>query len=390
MRIKYLLAVLLIMLSFSAKSQNDNVGNADNYDTTQYSRYLVPDYEILAKVINDPTSNYYYPTLLKRFSEADTSLSLEEIHCLYYGYVLQDDYNPYVSSTEEDEARKILNQEEVSVKDAEKAIKLLDKAVEKTPMHMRLYMYRYFAKTVVYGEGSKESEADAYRYVALVSVISASGDGYGYETALHVCIVSHSYSVMSYYGLDPTSQSLQMDNGRSFDVFTLEENEMGREQLYVDVTPCLSYLSKRFAIDDDEESVSDKPVEEYDISLGRKVTVKMDKKSKGKYLFRVLSDVPFKDTVDYKDTERLFEEKGEKNTIVFYFVNGKMGDNPAVLLIMKSYCKKALSYDTFIRMTGNATFNPTSNDGIFPSARGVEIWRDPIAAIRLSGFRPMK
>ena len=388
MKLRLLLALFLIFAPFCAQSQQEDDAIADS--NSQYSEFLVPNFEWLGRTINDPSSPFYYPSLLKRFSEADTSLTIEEIHSLYYGYVLQKDYNPYIHLEEEDQARDILNQDKVTKKDAEKAVKLLDKAVEKAPMHLRLYMYRHYARTLVYGEDSKLVNDDAFRYVALISAIAASGDGSDYESAFHVAIVSHSYNFMNYYGFKPTGQSLQSNEGQQFDVFPLEENEYDYDELYVNVTPCLAYLSTMFSSSDDE--VMDYgPIEQFDIRVGRKLTIKLDKKRKGEYKFHVVSLEEYNDSVDWNDTENLFADDGEKNTIVFYCVKGTtFAGQSSVLLIMKSYCKEMLAYDTFFRLEGSAEFQSTSNNGIFPGARGTEIWNDPINAIRISHLRTAK
>ena len=377
------------MAPFVAQSQQDADYNIDS--AAQYSEFLAPNYEWLERTITDPMSPFYYPKLLKRFAEADTSLTIEEIHCLYYGYVLQKDYDPYIRLDEEDQARDILNQDKVTKKDAEKALKLLNKAVEKAPMHLRLYMYRHYANKLVYGEDSKQVVDDAFRYVALISAIAASGDGSDYGTAFHVAVVAHSYNFMNYFGFAPTSQSLQSNEGQQFDVFPLEENEYDLEELYVNVTPCLNYLSKKFASSDDDELLDSGPIDQFDIRVGRKLTVKLDKKRKGEYKFRVIALEEYNDTVELTDTEKLFAEDGEPNTIVFYCVNGKWtSDRPCILLVMKSYCKEMLAYDTYMRLEGSAEFQSTSNNGIFPGVRGTEIWNDPINAIRISKLRVMK
>jgi hypothetical protein len=380
---------MLLLAPFVAQSQQDADYNIDS--AAQYSQFLVPNYEWIGKAINDKSSEYYYPTLLKRFAEADTSLTIEDIHCLYYGYVLQKDYNPYIRLEEEDQARDILNQDKVTKKDAEKALKLLDKAVEKAPMHLRLYMYRHYANSLVYGEESKQVHDDAFRYVALISAIAASGDGSDFETAFHVAVVAHSYNFMNYFGFEPTSQSLQSNEGQQFDVFPLEENEYDLEELYVNVTPCLAYLSKQFKSSENDEVVDFGPIDQFDIRVGRKLTIKLDKKRRGEYKFRVIKLEEYNDTVELNDTEKLFAEDGEPNTIVFYCVNGRWNDNRSiVLLVMKSYCKEMLAYDTFIRLEGSAEFQSTSNNGIFPGVLGTEIWNDPINAIRISHLRLMK
>lgn len=388
MKNRVLIAVLLFVLPFVASAQDEK-----DVDTNiQISSYIVPDYEQLGKIINDPSSDFYYPSLLKRFSEADTTLTIEEIHCLYFGYVLQKDYDPYIRLEEEDNARDILNQDKVTKKDAEKALKLLNKAVEKAPMHLRLYMYRYYANRLVYGDDSKAASDDAFRYVALISAISASGNGTDFDNAFHVAVVAHSYNFMNYYGLKPTGQSLQSNAGQQFDVFPLKENEYDMDELYVNVTPCLGYLSKMFSSSDDE-ILDSGPIDQFDIRIGRKLTIKLDKKRKGEFKFRVVGYETVDDSissVQWNDTKNLFAETGEKNTIVFYCVKSSFGNKPAVLLIMKSYCKDMLAYDTFIRLEGSAEFQTTSNNGIFPGAQGTEIWNDPVNAIRISHLRLMK
>lgn len=377
------------MAPFMVQSQQDDDAGADTMP--QYSEFLVPNYEWLKQTIDNPSSRFYYPSLLKRFADADTTLTIEDVHCLYYGYVLQKDYDPYIRLDEEDQARNILNQDKVTKKDAQKALKLLDRAVEKAPMHLRLYMYRHYANKLVYGEDSKQMADDAFRYVALISAIAASGDGTDYETAFHVAVVAHSYNFMNYFDFHSTGQSLQHHDGQQFDVFPLEENEYEMDELYVNVTPCLAYLSKMFKSSEKDEVVDFGPIDQFDIRVGRKLTVKLDRKRKGEYKFRVIKLEEYNDTVELTDTEKLFAEDGEPNTIVFYCINGKWTDaRPNVLLVMKSYCKERLAYDTYIRLEGSAEFQSTSNDGIFPGVRGVEIWNDPVNAIRISRLRVMK
>ena len=387
-RLSFLFAALVLLLPFAAHGQQDSVAVSDTL--SEYAEFLVPDYEQLGQVIADPTSHYYYPSLLKRFAEADTSLTIEEIHCLYYGYVLQKDYDPYIRIDEEEQARDILNQEKVTKKDAQKALNLLDRAVEKAPMHLRLYMYRHYANKLVYGEDSKQVVDDAFRYVALISAIAASGDGSDFETAFHVAIVAHSYNFMNYFGFKPTNQSLQFNDGQQFDVFSLEENEYDLDDLYVNVTPCLNYLSKMFTSNDDDVLTKD-PLSQFDLRVGRKLTIKLDKKRKGEYKFRIVKYEEYNDTVEVGgDNDKLFPSEGEKNTIVFYCVNGKMGSKDCILLVMKSYCKEALQYDTFMRLEGSAEFQTTSNNGIFPNVMGIEIWKDPINRIRIANLRTSK
>lgn len=354
--------------------------------------YIVPDYNYLGRVTTDKNSPFYYPRLVKRFAEADTSLTLEEVHCLYYGWVLQKDYDPYIALKEEDEALKILKQEDVSVKDARRALKLLDAAVEKAPTHLRLYMYRHYANTLVYGEDSKQVQDDAFRYIALISAIIASGHGDDFESAFHVAVVAHSYAVMNYFGFEPISQSLQYHEGMSYDVFELQENEYEVEKLYFNVNQCLEYLSRSFSILEEPSLVQQEPVTELDIPIGHKVVLKLGKKKRGVYRFTVVEDIPFNDTIDMTaDTENLFPDTGDKNTIILYCAPAHWPSGKScVVLLMKSFYSEMLQYDTYIRNADSLKFVTTSNNGIYPQVRGMEIWNDPVSAVRVARIRPWK
>ena len=75
MKHRFLLALFLFFAPLCAQSQHGDDSIDDSI--SQNPEFLVPDYEWLGRTINDPSSPFFYPTLLKRFAEADTSLSIE-------------------------------------------------------------------------------------------------------------------------------------------------------------------------------------------------------------------------------------------------------------------------------------------------------------------------
>ena len=145
-----------------------------------------------------------------------------------------------------------------------------------------------------------------------------------------------------------------------------------------------------FTRDEDDDAVSEGAVDQFDIRVGRKLTIKLDKKRKGEYKFHVVKYESCIDSIGLAGTDSLFVEEGEPNTIVFYCVKSSLASRPSVLLVMKSYCKKMLSYDTFIRLDGSPEFQSTSNSGLLPGVRGVEIWNDPVNSIRIAHIKPAK
>ncbi len=388
MKIRFFIFITLVSTSLCAFAQSDNNSHY-RIDTTERG-FMPPDYERLSKLVNDPQGPYYYPDLVRRFAQADTTLTLEQMHCLYYGYVFQKDYDPYIQMDEVEEALKIMDREKVSKKNFKKALKLLDDAIKKAPTHLRLYMYRHYANSQLYGEHSKAANDDVFRYAALISAIEASGDGASYESAFHVAIVRHSYDLMSYYGFRNTSQMLQFHDGQSFDVFPLEENEYELEELYVNIDRCFSHLQKMLFKNNGSDEAAD-TLDKTDISVGQKVTIKLIPAGEGKYAFKIIDRQPCEDVVNYSETEKLFPENGEENTIILYCVRGVWSSGKScILLTMKSFCSSVLHYDSYIQNEGGHKFSPTSNGGMFPKAVGNEIWNDPVIAVRISNIRKMR
>lgn len=386
MKLRVFLLLLLLPLFGWAQLEND----ADTSYVESEAGLLVPDYNYLKTVINDNASPFYYPKLLKRFAAADTSLTIEELHCLYYGYALQPNYNAYLHPDEMEKALELLNKDDVSKREAKKALKLLNKAIDESPTHVPLYAYRHYANVLLYGQTSKQAADDAFRYMALLTVMSASGTGSDYDNAFHVVVVNHSYLLMGYYGFNPLQQSLSANDGHSYDIFTLDENEYGIETMYFDVTTCLNSLSKLFGNDDEPSDVEQSDVEQYDIGLGTKVTIRLGEQKKGVYRFSVEQIDIISDTLELDDAEKLVPQEGDPNTIVFYCVHGRWSSGKtAVLLIVKNYTDVNLSYDTFM-MLGDGQFRPTSNNGLFSKVLGTEIWNDPIHIIRIANLRAMK
>ena len=54
-----------------------------------------PDLEAIKAATYDRSSPYYYPRLMKEFQRNDTLMKLDKFRHLYFGYMFQEDYNPY-------------------------------------------------------------------------------------------------------------------------------------------------------------------------------------------------------------------------------------------------------------------------------------------------------
>lgn len=136
------------------------------------------------------------------------------------------------------------------------------------------------------------------------------------------------------------------------------------------------------------------PANGFAFSLGTKFTIKLIPTDPDHYDYSVLTFETFHEIIDTNEKEKLFEEKGEDNTVVCYFCVGTHGEteeeknnNMRVLLIMKSFSKETLSYTSDIQTEEEGEYEGTSNVGIFPGAIMMEIWPYMIYSIGLRDFR---
>jgi len=136
------------------------------------------------------------------------------------------------------------------------------------------------------------------------------------------------------------------------------------------------------------------PANGFAFPLGSKFVIKLIPTDSVNFDYSVLSFEPFKEIVDTRKKDDLFEQKGEDNTIVFYFCLGTSGKteqekekNMKVLLIMKNYSKEILNYTSEIQRKEDGEYEETSNVGTFPNVIGTEIWSYMIYSIGLREFR---
>jgi len=145
------------------------------------------------------------------------------------------------------------------------------------------------------------------------------------------------------------------------------------------------------------QELPSEPANGFAFPIGSKFVIKLVPTDSVNYDYSVLSFEPFKEVVDTWKHDELFEEKGEENTIVFYFCFGTHGKtdqekekNKQVLLLMKNYSKVALNYTSEIQRQEDGEFEKTSNVGTLPNVKGMEMWPYMIYTIGLREFRKYK
>ena len=200
-----------------------------------------PDYEQIKLNIENKQSNFYYSKILNRFQAGDSTMTLEEKRHLYYGYVFHKNYSPYADSREDKQVKAVLDKEKPTKKEWKKLVSLLNASLKAKPFSIKHLYYQGIAYDALNNLSEADKNIKKIRYI--VDALNSTGDGLSKETAIHVITISNEYDYMFLNNLSMQSQALA-DGG--YDVFNLQPNKDGLEEIWFDVNQPLNYLGKLF------------------------------------------------------------------------------------------------------------------------------------------------
>ncbi len=180
--------------------------------TRQSSRAALgaPDLELIAERTTDPTSEFYYPTLLRSFQANDTTMTPEQFQYLYYGTLFQEDYDPYRESPNPQllqELIPIYAKERRTRADRAKMADYATAVLASNPVDLRQLTNRIY----VYEKNGKYDLAKIWQFKLnhLLLVIAASGTGLTPETAWIVVYPQHEYDFLNLSGRTASSQRFE-------------------------------------------------------------------------------------------------------------------------------------------------------------------------------------
>lgn len=203
--------------------------------------FVKPDYEQIKQNIENPQSDFYYSKLWDKFQQGDSTMTLEEKRYLYYGYVFNKNYSPYLSIPNAEQVNNILNKEEPTINEWEELVSLLNASLKIQPFSCRYLYYQ----SVAYNALNKHVDADRNmkKIEYIIDALTSTGDGLSKETAIHVIAVSNEYDYLFMNNFSMNRQALI--NG-GYDVLYLNPNEAGLEEIWFDVNQSLNSLNRSF------------------------------------------------------------------------------------------------------------------------------------------------
>ncbi|MBP4141898.1 hypothetical protein J3S90_08790 [Flavobacterium sp. P4023] len=158
---------------------------------------------------------------------------------------------------------------------------------------------------------------------------------------------------------------------------------------YFYVLILISIFSSKNNIVNAQEKKSEKLVNIENIAIGiefpinTKFTIKVTKVDELNFKYEILKTEPYNKKLDMWNTENLFNENGETETIEFYFAETTNNSN---ILVMQSRSKYSIKFKSEIKTEENGEFNEIQNVGTHKGSKTTESWAKKTYKIRLSKF----
>lgn len=187
------------------------------------------DYETIRMQVTDKESQTYYPALLDRFNQSDSTLSADDFTLLYYGAVFLPSYDLYQIQEQEQKIRLANYDQEFLL-----AYDLADQLLKNYPMSVQAYFEKAYACFNL-----KRFEEESYnnkRYKILIRTVLASGDGKSFETAFHANLPNDEYEVLKSLGLEIKEATEVEYLHQSFDLFKLKPNKKKWKETFFNIT----------------------------------------------------------------------------------------------------------------------------------------------------------
>ena len=191
-----LLLCLICGAAASLTAQNAN-------DSRQNKRKITvekPDLADIKQKTLDPSSPFYFPKLMAKYTRNDTIMTNEEYRYFYLGYMFQEDYDPYRTSpysgiTDELRLKSSHSKEEIDTIRKYAELSLRDNPFDLRQMSFLVHVLK---------EKRKDMSAKIweYRLEHLLGAIKSTGTGEDLENAWYVIYPVHEYDLVRLLGYE--------------------------------------------------------------------------------------------------------------------------------------------------------------------------------------------
>lgn len=214
---KFLILAICLSSFFSLGQENYN--------------YKIPDYKAIEIEVSNKESNLYYPKLLKRFQQNDTTLSQIEIKHLYYGrFYSPSPYKPFLRSKHQDSAILLMQKSNMMNSDKIQLVKHLENTLLEMPLDIRTLAELRFAYQDI---NDNRSEIFKQKVNSFLDVIIETGNGKTAKSAWHIATVDDEYTLIGLLGLEYGGSQALVDG--PCDYLKIASNKYNIDGIYFNV-----------------------------------------------------------------------------------------------------------------------------------------------------------
>lgn len=159
----------------------------------------IPDMDAIREATYDKKSPYYYPRLMEEYHRNDTLMKLDKFRHLYFGYMFQEDYNPYRPKAYGAKLSEYSEKEDLTRQECDTVIKYSEMALEDNPFDLRR-MVNLISALKAKGKNNLASIWQ-YKLDYILMAIVSTGTGLDEENAWYVIQPEHEYVLLNAMGL---------------------------------------------------------------------------------------------------------------------------------------------------------------------------------------------
>ena len=199
------------------------------------------DFEHVREVTNNSKSIYHFPKLLRLFNSNDTSMTIEAYRNFYYGYVFQEDYNPFRESVYSNVVEQLYYKQPHSRAECDSIMKYAGLSLDDNIFDLDQMQYFIFALK----EKKRHARAAVrqFRHDRIVAAIMSSGKGTKEEPWV-VIMPSHEYNIVNMLGYVATEHR---DEGNGLEYIAVQPKEGKTTQgFYFDVKRMMEVANLKF------------------------------------------------------------------------------------------------------------------------------------------------
>lgn len=240
----------IIVIALSCISLTLSATKPNNQKKTKIEK---PNLEVISEAVNNPESKYYYPNLMKRYEANDTVMVLDDYRYLYYGYIFQEDYDPYRHSEFSEKVEDLYYIKKHAKSQCDSIIKYAELSLKDNPFDLAQMSFLIYALR----EKRKNNLANIwqYRLNRLLETIYSSGTGIDKENAWYVIYPQHEYNLINFQGMVATGQEFIEPYYDFIKVGSTDEKSP--EGYYFYIEPILKEYYRKFPEEVIEPSLSE-------------------------------------------------------------------------------------------------------------------------------------